>query len=231
MNKTQHILFILDRSGSMSSRATDVIGGFNTFVSEMKSEQEQDGLNTRVSLVTFSDNHEVVFASKSVSDVEPLTRQLYRTMGSTALLDTVYDSVTKYRERLGQGVFAGDPDAETEPVLVIVFTDGQENASKKVSWTQVQNLLSECERLGNWTFTYVGAHPDSWSQADQMSVKRGNVLDATDLTVAQATGKLIESSKRHRADYRDLNKKASLNFFSSDDAEPNEGAEESHANR
>ena len=211
-NKEQHILFILDRSGSMSSAANDVIGGFNTYIKEMQGQAVVDGLTTIVSLVTFADDHKIVFAAKPVGEVRPIDENSYRTMGSTALLDTVYESVSKYREHLGQGAFA-QRNAEAPPVLTIIFTDGEENASTKTSWEQVQNLIQECEALGNWTFTYVGAHAGAWAQATRLNLRAGNVLDAKDMTIAEASSQMIQSSIRHRAAYRDHGQKSSNDLF------------------
>jgi len=217
--KSQHILFILDRSGSMKDRATDVIGGFNTYVSEMQSEAAKDGMETLVSLVTFSDQHTVVFASRPVADVEPLTSGTYRAIGNTALLDTVYDSVSRYREMIGQGFFSGGREIDAPSVLVIVFTDGMENASRAVNWGQVQGLLGECERLGNWTFTYVGAHAGAWGQADQLTIRRRNVLDAEHLSVHDTMFQVAESTKKLRTSYRVSDKKSSDSFFSEEAVE------------
>lgn len=211
-HKAQHILFILDRSGSMSSRRTDVIGGFNTYILEMKAEAEADGLETRVSLVTFSDDSSVVFAKKPVGQVEPLTDQTYRTMGNTALLDTVFDSVTKYREAIGQGQFARHNE-DAPSVLVIIFTDGKENASTKTGWEQVQELIRQCEALGNWTFAYVGAHAGAWDQSSRLHVKSGNSLDAEHLTVREATEALVRGTKRRRFEYMGTDKKSTEEFF------------------
>ena len=74
-NKSQHILFILDRSGSMADQTDDVIGGFNTYVKEMKAQALVDGIETVVSLVTFADDHSVVYGAKPVKEVQPLTEK------------------------------------------------------------------------------------------------------------------------------------------------------------
>lgn len=215
--RSQHILFILDRSGSMGCQTNDVIGGFNTYIDEMKAEAINDGMETVVSLVTFADDHKIVFASKPIAEVKPLTKRTYRPMGSTALLDAVHDSVGKYLEKLGQGEFSWQ-EVDAPPVLVIVFTDGEENASTQVNWKQVQALIQRCEGLGNWTFTYVGAHANAWGQASQLHFQAGNTLGAEDMTIAEVTVKLTESSKLHRANYRDHGMKKTDDLFDESNA-------------
>ncbi len=215
--KSQHIIFILDRSGSMSSRTSDVIGGFNTYVQEMRQEAIADGMSTLVSLVTFADNRSIVFASRPVAEVQPIGESDYKAVGNTALLDAVYFTVSQYRENLGQGVFGGQSGEEKPAVLVIIFTDGAENASRHASWQDVTGLIAECEALGNWTFTYVGAHANAWSQAGHLRMKSQNVVDAEHLSVHESTRKLIEGSKRHRASYRDMGKTSTEDFFKEDD--------------
>jgi hypothetical protein len=198
----------------MSDQAGDVIGGFNTYIGEMRAEARNDGLSTVVSLVTFADDHRIVFAGKAVADVTPLTREDYRAVGSTALLDTVYASVTQYREHIGQGVFGGTHAQEDSPsVLVIIFTDGHENASTRATAAQVREVIDACERLGNWTFSYVGAHAGVWAQAEGIAMKKGNTLDATGLDFHETTDRLVASSKKHRTNYRDLDLKATEDVF------------------
>lgn len=197
MSKTQHILFILDRSGSMQPQANDVIGGFNGYLERLRNEAKQDGLQTRVSLVTFAVDDTIAYSAKPLEEIPLLTTADYQPSGGTALLDAFFANVTKYREMLGQGDF-GNNAGEVQPVLVIVFTDGEENSSRLHGWRQVQDLIGECEALGNWTFAYVGAHASAWSQSEQMSVKRGNVLSAPDMPMPEIMDKVAVATIAHR---------------------------------
>lgn len=200
-DKSQHILFILDRSGSMATQTSDVIGGFNQFIKELKLQAEIDGLNTLVSLVTFANDHKVVYGSRPIQEVKPMTAKSYRPSGGTALLDAVHDTVTKYLETLGQGEFATQK-TEADPVLTIIFTDGEENSSRIASFEMVQKLIAKCEELGNWSFTYAGAHANAWEQSQRMGVRYKDTVDAKDMTFGETSQRLYTRALDHRMRYQ-----------------------------
>ncbi len=186
----------------MADQTDDVIGGFNTYVKEMKAQALVDGIETVVSLFTFADDHSVVYGAKPVKEVQPLTEKNYRTYGNTALLDAVYDSVTKYREKVGQGEYSPRKQSEAPSVLVIIFTDGEENASRHATWHMVQKLIKSCEKLGNWQFTYAGAHASAWAQSQKMGIRVDQTVDAQHLTFDQTTRQLLDRSLSHRSNLR-----------------------------
>ncbi len=208
-----HILFILDRSGSMEPRRADVIGGFNQFVQQLR-EDQHSGMDTFVSLVQFDDTSETVFSRVSINDVRPISSRTYRTRGSTALLDTVFESVTAYRASIGQGAFGNTKLSVAPAVQVVVFTDGAENASHRYRADQVAQLLAECEALGNWTFVYIGAHSDAWAEASVTGHKRGNTRQFRAEEVGDALVSVSERTKVFRKAYaEDATYKQTEEFF------------------
>jgi Mg-chelatase subunit ChlD len=213
-NNDQHIITILDRSGSMASRAEDTIGSYNTMLEELQSQAEADGVATIMTLVTFADHHSIVFGPTPVAEVRRLDRRSYRPSGSTALLDAVYENVTRYRDSIGQGTFGTVSLEDAPAVLVVVITDGEENASRRATWEQVQQLITACEALGNWTFTYIGAHRGAWAQARGMRVKFGNVLDASGMTTPEMMTHLRDGLRKNRAGIIRTGSKSTENFFS-----------------
>jgi len=208
-----HILFILDRSGSMEPRRADVIGGFNQFIQQLRDDQHAE-METFVSLVQFDDTSETIFSRLPIAEVRPITNRTYRPRGSTALLDTVYESVTAYRASIGQGAFGNTKLSEAPAVQVVVFTDGAENASRLYRADQVAQLLAECEALGNWTFVYIGAHSDAWAEAQVTGHKRGNTRQFLAEEVGDALETVSERTKIFRKAYaEDATCKQTEEFF------------------
>ena len=79
------IVFILDRSGSMSGLEADTIGGYNSLLEKQKKE---DG-EAIVSTVLFDDTQEVLHDRVALDKMKPITDKEYYVRGCTALLDAV----------------------------------------------------------------------------------------------------------------------------------------------
>ena len=79
------IIFILDRSGSMSGLEQDTIGGYNSL---LKRQQGEEG-EAIVSTVLFDDQVEVLHDRVKLDQVKPMTDKEYYVRGCTALLDAV----------------------------------------------------------------------------------------------------------------------------------------------
>ena len=152
------IVMILDRSGSMADAASDVIGGFNSFVAGCR---EAGLASCSLTYVRFDNEVERVF-THNLADVPELTAQLYQVRGSTALLDAVGATVSSI------------DDAPDDRFIVITFTDGHENASRGWTKENVARLLGERTALGNWTFGFFGADINAWAEAGGMGYAAGN---------------------------------------------------------
>ena len=85
------IVFILDRSGSMSGLERDTIGGFNSMIEQQK-KAEGEAL---ISTVLFDNVSEVLHDRVNVKDIRPMTDRDYTVRGCTALLDAIVISSQK----------------------------------------------------------------------------------------------------------------------------------------
>ena len=156
-NENLDLVFIMDRSGSMSGSEEDTIGGFNSFI-----EREKDkGLNTHVTTVLFDDNYEVLYKRKDINQVAKLTRDEYWVRGCTALLDAI-----------GKTINMLDHEVDNK-VLIVIMTDGMENASKEYSKDQIRNLINS----HSWEFIYIGADIDSYSEAGNIGIRKSRVAN------------------------------------------------------
>lgn len=158
---------VLDESGSMASMAADLIGGFNTYLAELRASRK----DFRVSLVKFDsvDPFNVVYRDVPVGTVPDLTPDTYRPRGGTPLWDAVGRTILETRAEPGQGV------------LVVIYTDGEENESREFTAERVRQLVLEREALG-WTFVYLGASESAWQNENAF---RGTRLAAN---VYRSTG-------------------------------------------
>lgn len=164
------IIAILDRSGSMGSLAKDVIGGYNNFINEQKKLHGE----VNVTLVLF--DHEVLipYAGMNINHVPELTNEVYFARGSTALLD----SIGKTFNQVGAKLASTQEDQRPEKVIVMVNTDGEENASKEFNVHQIKNMIKHQEEKYNWEILFLGANIDSVGTARGMGFANlSNVAD------------------------------------------------------
>jgi hypothetical protein len=163
-----HIIFIVDRSGSMSGIANDMIGGYNTFI---KKQKETPG-ECFVSFYQFDDVYEPVFERVALSEVKDLDATTYVPRNMTALYDAIGKTVNNY------GAFlAGLPeDQRPERVLVNIITDGQNNASREFTLEQVSNMIKHQTDVYKWDFVFLGSNIDSWAAGATLGVKAGSTL-------------------------------------------------------
>ena len=147
-------VFLLDRSGSMESCWTDTIGGYNSFV---ESQKGQGGTMT-----LFQFDHEILESYKDVpiDEVNPLTMKTYTPRGSTALLDAI-----------GKVIKDGGDNR-----VVIILTDGYENASRTYTKAHIKDLITAKEKEG-WQFMYLGANQDAFAESESLGIAPGRTMN------------------------------------------------------
>jgi uncharacterized protein YegL len=141
---------ILDRSGSMSSIAKDMVGGIKTFLDKEK----ETGDDTKVSFYQFDDQYETIFVDKDIKDkinIDLVPR------GSTALLDALGRTIVSVGEKLSKL----DEKDRPNRVLFLVITDGYENASREFSSDVVKEKVKHQREKYAWDFVFLGAGEDA----------------------------------------------------------------------
>ena len=166
--KNLHIYFLLDRSGSMASMATDVIGGFNTFLAA----QSADGEDAVMTLVQFDseNSHEVLADALALSNVAKLDAGTFLPRGGTPLYDAIGHVVADATIRIEARTSTKAP---AEDILFVIFTDGEENQSVEYTRQNMFDLISRKEEAG-WTFVFMGANQDVYAETEQIGIKAGN---------------------------------------------------------
>ena len=163
------LVFILDRSGSMSGLESDTIGGFNG----MLRRQQEESADVLVSTVLFDDGVEIVHDRVPIGKVPQLTEKEYFTRGCTALLDAVGGSIHHIRNI---HKYAREEDRPVRTMFVIT-TDGLENASVRYTAKKVKKLIEHQEKKHGWEFVFLGANMDAVAVAGDLGIRRENSVE------------------------------------------------------
>lgn len=163
------LVFILDRSGSMSGLEKDTIGGFNAMIEKQKREAGQ----ALVSTVLFDNESVVIHDRLPLDRVPPLTEREYCTRGCTALLDAVggairhIGNIHKYARR----------EDVPEKTLFIITTDGYENASKRYDYEKVRRMIQHEKEKYGWDFLFLGANIDAAAEAKRFGISADRAVN------------------------------------------------------
>jgi uncharacterized protein YegL len=169
MNKNlTEIIFLLDRSGSMAGLESDTIGGFNGFI---KKQGQVEG-ETLVTTVLFDDEYEVLWNGIAANQAK-LTEEEYFVRGSTALLDAVGKTILDVGYRFSKA----SEELRPGKVIVVITTDGQENASKEFTYKKVKELIRHQQEKYNWEFIFMGANIDAAKEAESIGITIENAYN------------------------------------------------------
>ena len=161
-NNITELVFILDRSGSMSGLEADTVGGFNSMIRKQKM---QDG-ECYVSTVLFDDESVVLHDRVCLCDVPEMTENDYTVRGCTALLDAIGDAVS----HIGNIHKYARPEDVPEHTMFIITTDGQENASRRYSSDKVKKKIERQREKYGWEFLFLGANIDAVETAAKYGI-------------------------------------------------------------
>ena len=157
------IVFILDKSGSMSGLEADTIGGYNSFLEKQKKVEGE----AFVSTVLFSDRNEVVHDRVPIEKIEPMNEQQYSVGGCTALLDAIGGAV----HHIGNvHKYARDED-KPEHTIFVITTDGQENFSREYSYEKIKKMITRQQEKYGWEFIFLGANMDAIGEAGKLGIR------------------------------------------------------------
>lgn len=162
------IVFILDRSGSMSGLEGDTIGGFNSMLEKNKKED----CRAYVSTVLFDSECSVLHDRVPLAQVSPMTEKEYYVGGCTALLDAVGGAIHHIRN---VHKYARKEDVPTKTLFVII-TDGFENSSRKYSYDKIKSMISKQKEKYGWEFLFLGANIDAVKEAARFGISSNRAV-------------------------------------------------------
>jgi len=156
------LVFILDRSGSMSGLESDTIGGYNALLKK----QRQEPGDAIITTVLFDDNYELLHDRINVKGIRPITEKEYFVCGSTALLDAIGKTINK----IGNVQRNTSEQERADKVMFVITTDGMENASKEFNYAKIKKMVEWQKEKYGWEFIFIGANIDAISTAAKFGI-------------------------------------------------------------
>ena len=168
-NNLTELVFILDRSGSMSGLEADTIGGFNSLLARQRKEEGE----ALVSVVLFDDQTEVLYDRVPIAKTEDMTDRQYYVRGCTALLDALGGAI----HHIGQvHKYCGEENCPAKTLFVIT-TDGMENASHRYNSHEVKMMVERQKEKYGWEFLFLGANIDAVETASHFGIGADRAVD------------------------------------------------------
>jgi len=156
------LVFILDKSGSMSGLESDTIGGYNAM---LKKQQKEPG-EAIVTTVLFDDNYELLHDRINIKGIRPITEKEYFVGGSTALLDAMGKTIHK----IGNAQRYTSDEQRADKVMFVITTDGMENASREYNHEKIKKMVEYQKEKYGWEFIFLGANIDATSTAAKFGI-------------------------------------------------------------
>ena len=168
-NNITELVFIIDRSGSMSGLESDTIGGFNSMIEKQKKLEGK----AYVSTILFANVSEVIHDRVSLDEIEPMTEKDYYVRGCTALLDAVGGAI----HHIGNVHKYARKEDVPEHTLFVITTDGMENASRKYDLEKVKKMIEHEQEKYGWEFLFIGANIDAVQTAGSFGIPKNHAVN------------------------------------------------------
>ena len=156
--KKLDVVFILDRSGSMSNQVDNTISSFNEYLEREK----KNKYHTNITTVLFDDNYSILHDREDIKKVKKLTEKDYYVGGCTALYDALGNTIHSMEKK------------DTDKVLFIIITDGYENASREYKKDDIKKLIKKHK---DYEFIYIGANIDSYAAGNDIGIRSSNIAN------------------------------------------------------
>lgn len=163
------LIFILDKSGSMSGLEKDTIGGFNSLIEKQKKE---DG-DVLVTTVLFNEKMEIINDRKDIKDINPLTDKEYFVCGCTALLDAIGQTINHVKH-VQESMEESQRPSKT---LFVITTDGMENSSREYTYQKIKKLIDLVKEKDKYEFIFLGANIDSEEEAAKLGIDKDQAVN------------------------------------------------------
>ena len=162
-NNITELVFILDRSGSMSGFEADTIGGFNATIEKQKA---QEG-TVYVSTVLFDNESVVIHDRVDIREIQPMTTRDYEVRGCTALLDAIGGAI----HHIGNVHKYARPEDVPAHTIFVITTDGMENASRRYTAREIKEKIKRQTEKYGWEFIFLAANIDAAETADDLGIR------------------------------------------------------------
>lgn len=163
------LVFILDKSGSMSGLERDTIGGYNAMLAKQQAIEGECYITT----VLFDNSYQLLHDRINIKAVSPITEKEYQVGGSTALLDAIGSTISK----IGNAQKHTADDFRAEKVMFVIITDGEENASREYDSDRVKAQIERQKTKYGWEFIFLGANIDAVQTAGRFGIAADRAVD------------------------------------------------------
>ena len=171
-NKKTIYHFVVDQSGSMSGSEGPTIEGFNSQLKTLQQLKQEFPENEYVVSVTFFEDEVMdLMQFAPIEQIKLLSRDSYKPGGLTALLDGIGRSIEAIRRRYDQEI-----QKDEASVVMVILTDGGENASKFYTSHLIGEMIKELDATGKWTFSFLGAGLDAMSVSNNLNIRSENIM-------------------------------------------------------
>jgi len=151
----------------MSKIKDDTIGGFNAFLDDQR---DESGTAT-VTLFEFNTNVDLIYRDQPIADAPLLDGATYTPGGKTALHDALITAIKETRTQIVE-----QPDERPDSVIVVVLTDGKENASETPQ-DEVRDQVKYQREEAGWEFLFIGANQNAALTAAEIGMDADRSLD------------------------------------------------------
>ena len=168
-NNLTELVFILDRSGSMSGLEDDTIGGFNSLIEKQKQVEGKCYVTT----VLFDNRSETIHDRVDLGEIKPMTDKDYSVRGCTALLDALGDTI----RHIAHIHKYARPEDVPEHTTFVIMTDGMENASHRYDSAAVKKMIEHEKEKYGWEFLFLAANIDAVETARHYGIGADRAVD------------------------------------------------------
>lgn len=199
-NKPMLVNIILDETGSMGIRKQETISAFNEYVNSLKKLK----VNVSISLTKFnSEKVEIVYADKALKDIQLLDDKTYQPDCLTPLYDAVGKTINTIEKK----------EIKNKSVLVVIITDGQENASKEYKQKQIFDMITDKQKKYGWTFIFMGVDQDAWAASQTIGVLYANTLSVDKNNIKGAMRYTAGATRSYASSKQRAGGMSSTSFF------------------
>ena len=169
--KTLHYYLVADRSGSMGPQIAEVRDEINKHLVELASNARESNTHVLLHLLVFNGHLDWIFSGHRIDQVSPLTTQQYHASGSTALFDAAGQAI-----EWASISCPNELDPEKEEVVIMIFSDGQENSSRKFNREEFTRLVERHQARIGWTIAFSGCDLQGLSQLRDSNWRNDRML-------------------------------------------------------
>src|ERR1700750_2389742 len=181
-----HSYVLLDRTGSMESRWTEALSSVNAYATGLATLDGGPKVNAEITLAVFDSQDglkfDVIRNDVDADHWKKVTNADATPRGMTPLYDAI-----------GRMVSLAEQDHPEKAVLVIM-TDGEENASKEITKAGAKAALDRARAKG-WEVVFLGAEFANFSDAEGVGNSASRNMAVTKDQLSDSMNRLAKKSK------------------------------------